>query len=219
MFEAAIFDMDGTMADTEIVQSQAFEKILQEHGATPTYTEHGIVHTPGLTSHQIWERLQKEHNLDASVEELTARKRAAVMEVLRAGLEPMEGLIELIEELDSHGIPLGIATSAKLERAQLMLEKINVAQHFSAIASADDVKHVKPAPDSYLAATNALHVNPAHCVAFEDTDVGVTAAKAAGLRVVAIPNKYTQNMDFSEADLVIPSLTEARVHMLAKMFA
>lgn len=219
MFKAAIFDLDGTMVDTEIIQSRAFEKILGEHGVASVLSEHGTVHTPGISSDAMWEILKKTHHIDTPTTELTARKRKAVLETLQGELLPMAGLLELLEEFVGHQIPMAVATSAKRERAELMLEKIGRLGHFTAIITADDVQKVKPAPDAYLAAAESLGVKPEECIVFEDTDVGVMAAKAAGMKAVAVPNKYTKHMDFSDADLVISSLGDATMTKLSQQFA
>lgn len=218
MFKAAIFDMDGTMVDTEIIQSKAFEAVLAEFGVTAELTEHGTVQIPGRTSKQMWEFLKQKHNIAAEVDDLTAMKRAAAMEALQADLEPMPGLLELLFDLKQRDVKLAVATSSMRDRAELIMGKIGVVDHFVTAVTADEITNVKPAPDSYLEAARALGVDPSACIAFEDSDVGVAAAKAAGMKVVAVPNEYTKRMDFSQADLLVASLGDVTFEKLVNLW-
>lgn len=218
MLQAAIFDMDGTMVDTEHIQSQAFESILREYDVEPQYTKHGTIHTPGATSQEIWDALKEAHGITADTEELIARKRQAVIEVLSKGIEAMPGVADMIMELKAYNIPLAIATAARRNRTELIIEKIGMTKHFSVFITGDDVVQTKPNPASYIAAAKALGVAPENCVAFEDTDVGVQAAKAANMKVVAVPNQYTYKMDFSQADIVKPSLTNVSFEEIVGLF-
>jgi len=207
------------MVDTELIQSQAFERILRDdYGADPSYTDHGTVHTPGITSHEIWELLKKVHNISTDTEELIDRKRKVVLEVLEHGIEAMPGLTDVIMEFESRNLPLAIATAARRNRTELIVDKLGMAHHFSVFVTADDVKGVKPDPEPYIAAAAALGVSPQECIVFEDTDVGVQAAKAAQMKVVAVPNKYTEKMDFSQADIVKPSLADVSFHEISELF-
>ena len=208
MFKAAIFDMDGTMVDTEIIQSRAFEAVLAEFGVTAELTEHGTVQIPGRTAKQMWEFLKQKHHITADIDDLTARKRAAALEALQEDLDPMPGLLELLFDLKQRDIKLAVATSSMRDRAELIMHKIGVTDHFAVTVTAAEITNVKPAPDSYLEAARALGVDPSLCIAFEDSDVGVAAAKAAGMKVVAVPNEYTKRMDFSQADLIVGSLKD-----------
>jgi HAD superfamily hydrolase (TIGR01509 family) len=220
MLKAAIFDMDGTMVDSEIIQSQGFESVLlDEYGIVAEKTEHGTVHTPGMTSNEIWEMLKQKYGFEADADELTAKKRMAVMAALEADIEPMPGLIDVLTDLQTHDVVMAIATSAKRERAILIAQKLGVAGYFACNISGDDVDKVKPAPDAYVAAAESLKILPRECVVFEDTDVGVEAGKAAGMKVIAIPNLYTNKMNFAQADLVVESLEDVSYEMMANLFA
>lgn len=205
------------MVDTEIIQSRAFEAVLAEFGVTAELTEHGTVQIPGRTTRQMWEFLKQKHNIPGEIEDLTAMKRAAAMEALQQDLAPMSGLLELLFDLKQRDVKLAVATSSLRDRAELIMGKIGVTEHFSAAVTANEITNVKPAPDSYLEAARALGVDPALCIAFEDSDVGVQAAKAAGMKVVAVPNEYTKRMDFSPADLIVSSLEDVTFEQLTNL--
>ncbi|HEV7454603.1 MAG TPA: HAD family phosphatase [Candidatus Saccharimonadales bacterium] len=164
MFKAAIFDMDGVMVDTEHIQSRAFEIILSELGITAKKTKHGTVHVAGGTTHKIWDTLKKQYHFDADTEELIKKKRVMVLNVIRQGIEPLPGLLDLLADLQGREISLAIATSAQKERAELITEKIGVGKHFTVTITANDVINVKPAPDVYLKAAELLGVRPADCI-------------------------------------------------------
>jgi HAD superfamily hydrolase (TIGR01509 family) len=216
MIEAVIFDMDGVMVDTEHIQSRAFEEILKEYGITPEKNEHGTVHIPGMTTPETWALLKERYDFSVNTDELTRKKRDAVISVIRNGIEPMPGLTDLLKDLSSHRIHVAVATSAQPERAHLALEILGVESYFEAIITAD-TENGKPAPDPYLKAAALLGVPPKNCVVIEDTEVGVKSAKAACMKVVAAPNEYTKKMDFRGADLLVDSLSELAYETLAKL--
>ena len=219
MFKAVLFDMDGVMLDTELVQSLAFEMVLAEYGITnPKKNEHGTVHVSGATTPETWEILKKEYGLEADTEELTAKKRAAVMKALDRDLEALPGLHTLLADLKRHDIRIAVASSAQRERLVFVLDRLGITEHFDATVSGNDVKHGKPAPDPYLLAAKQLSVEPSECVVIEDAYVGIQSAKAAGTKAVAVPHEFTKRMDFSSADLVVDSLNELSYDKLASLF-
>lgn len=118
----------------------------------------------------------------------------------------MPGVRELIEEATTRGVRLAIASSS--ERAWVVdhLAGIGLLECFEVIACAEDVAATKPAPDLYEKALRSLGVSPDRAIAFEDSVYGVAAAKAAGLFCVAVPNRVTRHLPFSNADLVAETL-------------
>jgi HAD superfamily hydrolase (TIGR01509 family) len=126
-----------------------------------------------------------------------------------ARVEPMPGARELLAALRERGVPLGLATNSGREFATRALRSAGLHDVFDAIVSAQDVERPKPAPDVYLEAAARLGVAPADCVALEDSETGVAAARAAGMTVVGVPSFPA--IDLSAADLVADSLADARV--------
>lgn len=217
MLKAVIFDMDGVMVDTEHIQSLAFEKILNEYGINPQKNEHGTVHISGVTTPETWELLKKQYNFKANTKELTNRKRQEVMLILKNNIKALPGLVELLDDIVNHNVKLAVVSSAQRERLDFVLAKLNIYNYFETTISAGEIKNGKPAPDCYLKAANELRINPANCVVLEDAKIGVTSAKAANMKVVAVPNEYTKKMDFSEADLIVPSLMNINYTKLANL--
>jgi beta-phosphoglucomutase len=219
MLKAVLFDMDGVMVDTELLQSQAFESVMAEYGViNPEKNEHGTIHVSGATTPETWEILKKRYGFEADTDELTAKKRAAVMTVIEGGVDALPGLYVLLEDLKSHGIKIAVGSSAQRERIGTVLDKLGISEYFSAIISAADVKRGKPHPEVYLKAAEAVGVNPSDCVVVEDAYTGAQAAKAAGAKLVAVPHQYTRNMDFSTADLIVGSLSELDHAKLSELF-
>lgn len=216
--KAVLFDVDGTLIDTEKIQSDAFITVLQQFGHGHTeLTEHGTVHIPGETTQETWTKLKERHAIASGVAELADLKRQAAMNALSAELRAMEGVIELFDELRASGVKIAVVSSAQRERLELIIQKLGLPDHVDEIVSANDVENIKPAPDPYLSAARKLDVEVGACVVIEDAEVGVISAKAAGMKVVAVPNDYTRQMDFSLADLRANSLKELSVPVLENL--
>jgi HAD superfamily hydrolase (TIGR01509 family) len=216
--EAVLFDVDGTLIDTEKIQSDAFLHVLKQHGHHETeLTEHGTVHVPGETTNGTWARLKDRHNIPLGIEELAAHKRKAALESLQTELNPMDGVIRLFDDLHERNIKIAVVSSAQKERLELIIQGLGLTGHVDEVISANDVESVKPAPDPYLMAAKMLGVHTEGCVVIEDAEVGVISAKAAGMKVIAVPNDYTKLMDFSSADMQVESLANISYDELNKL--
>ena len=219
MFKAAIFDMDGVMVDSELAHSAAYGKVLREYGVEPIENEHGTYNMAGLSLRETWEIFKQRHNIDEDTEVLIDKKRIAFKQELEErGIQPLPGLPKLLADLSTHGVKIAVGTSGSTARVKLMLEKLHVGPYFSVIVSADDVTKAKPDPEVYTKTAQKLGLSPNHCLVIEDAEAGVLSAVAAGMKVVAVPNRYTYKMDFSKADRVVPSLTKLSYNKLNELF-
>ena len=205
---AVIFDNDGLTLDTEHTWTRAESALYARYGTQFTLDhKREMLGTSGEKS-----ALTMERHLDqpGRGDELRVELRELVHgELDGAGVEPMPGVIELLDALAEHGVPLGLATNSGREFATRALRAAGIYERFAAVVSAEDVERPKPAPDVYLAAAAELGAGPADCVALEDSETGVAAAKAAGMTVVGVPS--FPGIDLDEADLVVPSLRDPRV--------
>jgi HAD superfamily hydrolase (TIGR01509 family) len=217
MLKAVIFDLDGVMVDTEMIHSDAFEMILNEHDVTPEKNEHGIVHEAGKTTPEVWKTLKAKHTIATDIEELTVVKREVVLAVIRTGLQPLPGLLQLLDNLSRHTLLLAVATSAQTDRVELILNMLTIRNYFSAIVSANDVKLGKPDPEPYRKVAEQLHVATEHCIVIEDSELGVQSACSAGMKVVAVPNEYTKRMNFDAATMIVNSLEDLDFQVLNKL--
>jgi HAD superfamily hydrolase (TIGR01509 family) len=205
---ALIFDFDGLILDTETCTYEATAGIFAEHGETLDLAWwHSII---GSADHPHWSEVLAERlgrPIDRAA--LVARREERRLRVLRA-LLPRAGVVELLEAALAEGIPVAVASSSALDWVGGHLERLGLRASFAAVVTRDDVSddgaRTKPAPDLFLLAAERLGVEPARCVAFEDSPNGVVAARAAGMVVVAVPGPMTTGLDMSAADLVVPSL-------------
>jgi HAD superfamily hydrolase (TIGR01509 family) len=205
---AVIFDNDGLTLDTEHTWTRAESMLYARYGTEFTLDhKREMLGTSGEKSALTMERHLAQPGRG---DELRVELRELVhAELDGTGVEPMPGAVELIEALRAGGMPIGLATNSGREFATRALRAAGIYDHFDAIVSAEDVARPKPAPDVYLAAAAGAGAAPEDCVALEDSETGVTAAKAAGMTVIGVPS--FPGIDLGAADLVVTSLRDAAV--------
>jgi HAD superfamily hydrolase (TIGR01509 family) len=208
---AVIFDNDGLTLDTEHTWTRAESALYARYGTEFTLDhKREMLGTSGLKSALTMERHLGQPGRG---DELRVELRDLVhAELDGTGVEPMPGVVELIEALCARGVPVALATNSGREFATRALRAAGLLERFEAVVSAEDVEHPKPAPDVYLAAAAAVGADPDACVALEDSETGVAAATAAGMTVIGVPS--FPGIDLSAADLVAPSLRDPRVWAL-----
>jgi HAD superfamily hydrolase (TIGR01509 family) len=201
---ALVFDFDGTLADTESAVLQSWQEVFRQHGAElPLAAWHAVIGTQHTTPAMF--DLLAELAPGVDTEALRPKTKARVFELLET-LGPREGVLSYLDAAKEHGLTLAVASSSSGGWVHPHLERLGLAGYFDAVLTGD-LHQAKPDPDLYLAALDALHAPANETIAFEDTPHGVTAAKAAGLTCVAVPNVITESLDFSQADVVLPSFT------------
>jgi putative hydrolase of the HAD superfamily len=216
--KAVIFDFDGLVVDTESPAYAAWAGIYQDHGqqlsldlwvqcvGSSTALFDPVTHLASLVGREL--------DRPELIREKERRKHAACL------LQPlMPGVLERLKEIQSLGMKAAVASSSGRQWVDMHVTRLGIGQYFAASRTGDDVQRVKPFPDLYLAAAQALGTDPIECLAFEDSLNGVKAAKAAGLACFAVPNPITCNLDFSEADGVLPSLAACTLSGLIGGFA
>jgi HAD superfamily hydrolase (TIGR01509 family) len=205
---AVIFDNDGLTLDTEHTWTRAESALYARYGTEFTLDhKREMLGTSGVKSALTMERHLGQPGRG---DELRVELRELVhAELDGAGVEPMPGALELLAALRERAIPIGLATNSGREFATRALRAAGVYDRFDAVVSAEDVERPKPAPDVYLAAAAAVGADPEDCVALEDSETGVAAARAAGMTVIGVPS--FPGIDLDAADLVAPSLADPRV--------
>ena len=208
--QAVILDLDGLMIDSEPVHQRAFEELLARHGIDHKFTveEYGR-HFVGIPVTENAEWLVSRFDLRGAPEELIAEREAIYEALLEdaANLIPMPGVFTLLDALRARGLPLGVASGSPRNQVDTILRGLEITDRFRAIVAGTDVPRTKPAPDVYLRAAEQIGVTPARCVAIEDSATGITAAKAAGLYAIAVPNRYTAHQDL-RADARVEGLDQ-----------
>jgi HAD superfamily hydrolase (TIGR01509 family) len=161
--------------------------------------------------------IRAHHGDDYPVEKLLDAWHGAYAAIIdREGIALKPGLLDLLAWLDAEGIPKAVATSTRKLRAHDKLERTDLAGRFAAIVCGDEVPRGKPAPDIYLEAALRLGIAASECVALEDSEPGFTAALAAGMMVIMVPDLGTPSAALlARAPLVLASLAEVRHHLAA----
>jgi HAD superfamily hydrolase (TIGR01509 family) len=207
VIEAVVFDLDGVLIQTEELWDEVRESLA--HSAGGRYGEEEQRAMMGMSSPE-WSRYMHEHvGLPASPEEIAAEVVRQMAGRYREQLPLIDGAVEAVERLAARW-PLGLASSSNRELIDLVLELSGLDRFFQATVSSEEVERGKPAPDVYLEACRRLGVDPSRSAAIEDSHAGIASAKAAGMRVIAIPNPGFPPGDeaLADADLVLGSLAE-----------
>ena len=177
-----VFDCDGTIADTMPLHYEAWVAALGEHGVE--FPEAMFYEMAGIPSARIIEILNERHGHAMPVQ-ATADYKEGLYVKLIPRVRPIAPVVELVERYAGR-LPMAVATGGTRAICTKTLSSLDLLKHFQEIVTADDVKHGKPAPDIFLEAARRIGVPPGDCVAFEDADLGVRAAKEAGMRVVDV---------------------------------
>jgi HAD superfamily hydrolase (TIGR01509 family) len=205
---ALIFDMDGLLVDSEGLAAAAMDRLLDEYqlGRKPE------VHAR-LLGRRLIEALaivRDGYGMEENVEVLIARYSDLRIEALRGSVKPMPGAAEIIARARLAGLPIALATSGMRIHADISLGETGLAGSFSSETTGDEVTRGKPAPDLFLMAAERLGIDPADAVVLEDSPLGVEAAKAAGMRVIAVLGHPGREVVFPIApDVVVQNLNQA----------
>jgi HAD superfamily hydrolase (TIGR01509 family) len=186
-FRAVIFDMDGTLFGTERVAVDAFAAAFREHGVvvSPAVLETTI----GRSGKETRAFLEQFVPAGVGIEQVLERSRALFEAHLdREGMPVKPGVSELLPRLRSRSVALGLATSTRTAVALAHLRRASLCGYFTVVVGGDQVEHAKPHPEIYRKALAALGVPVAEAIAVEDSDLGIRAAAAAGLRVLHVPD-------------------------------
>lgn len=213
---AIIFDLDGVLVDSEPLESKALEKLLLSYGKKPKYNDVGLIHKPG-TAGDVYMDIINDYQLNEELEILRTKKRKIFKQLVKKELTAIEGALKLVGKLKKEGYKVGIASNRFVDLISTMLDKIRARLLFNVIVGAKEGMNFKPHPDIYLLAAKQLNAKPTICIAIEDSEIGVASAKAAGMKVIAIPSIYTNPQDFSKADKIVKSFSEISLKLLEQL--
>ena len=207
MIEAVVFDLDGVIVDSEQLWDDTRRRLAEERGGR--WTETASRDMMGMSSVE-WSRYMHDViGLAEPPDEISGEVVRRLEDVYREELPLLEGAVAAVERL-ARRWPLGLASSSNRELIDLVLELSGLERHFRASVSSEEVARGKPAPDVYLEAARRVGVAAERCAAIEDSHNGIRSAKAAGMRVVAIPNpRFPPGEEtLAAADVVLDSLAE-----------
>lgn len=185
-FDAAIFDLDGTLLDTERLALRAGYAVL---------TQMGQPHHPGILEDQIGKdgptgarAIAAVYGRAFPIDDFIARWDQMFLTLLDQGIPLRPGVTDLLGQIAGLGLPRAVATSSGRASATKKLAQTGLAHHFATVVTFDCVTRPKPEPEAFLLAARRLGADPARCIAFEDSDIGSKAARAAGMLVVQVPD-------------------------------
>jgi HAD superfamily hydrolase (TIGR01509 family) len=206
--EAAIFDMDGLLIDTEPIWRRSEIEVFGELGLH--LTEEQCMETMGVRVAEVVELWYSRYPWDGpTCQEVTRQIYASVIEHVLSEGEPLPGVLYALRTVRDRGLLCAIASSSSEILIRAVIQKLNIGEFIQTICSADDEAEGKPHPAVYLTAARRLRVRPDRCVAFEDSPNGVQSAKAAGMLCIVVPDPYLAGDPRMErADLRLESLEE-----------
>jgi len=186
VIDAVVFDLDGVILDTEELWDDVREALARERGGR--WSDQAQADMMGMSSKE-WSRYMHDAlGLAEPPEEISREVVQRMLDRYAQRLPLIDGAVEAVERLAAHW-PLGLASSSNRELIDRALEVSGLDGYFRETVSSEEVERGKPAPDVYLEAARRLGVEPTRCAAVEDSASGIRSAHAAGMRVVAIPNR------------------------------
>jgi beta-phosphoglucomutase-like phosphatase (HAD superfamily) len=185
-FTAIIFDMDGLMLDTEVLYRSAWQGAARACGFDLSHA--GYAELIGLGRHEAEAKLARRFGPSFSVQTFASDWERRWAEQTRSTIPIKAGLIELLDWVDAQRVPFAVATSTDAEYAAACLRKAGLADRIDCLVTGDQVRARKPAPDLFVEAARRLRVRASRCVAVEDSDAGIAAAHAAGMRPIMVPD-------------------------------
>ncbi|MGW7098122.1 HAD family hydrolase [Streptomyces sp. NPDC054838] len=184
---SVIFDLDGTLVDSEPNYYESGRRTLERHGV-PDFTWEQHAPLIGIGTMETLEILKERYGLRAPVARLLAEQNAAYLDLARAGTRTFPGMRRFVERLHADGVPMAVASGSSREAIEAVLAGTGLDALLSVTVSAEEVARGKPAPDVFLEAARRLGAEPADCVVVEDAAPGAEAARAAGMECLAIPS-------------------------------
>ncbi len=210
MIKGIAFDLDGVLIDSEQVWYEVHRNVFAEYGVMISEEDHknfwirtslgtrGITRKHGIGYDEVMSKMAKEGLR------------------LAGRIKPMPGALELISRLEPH-VSFAIVSYAMKYAVRHSIGQLGIAEKISVIITNADVANNKPHPEPYFKAAQMLGMKPEECVAVENSEKGVLSAKAAGMSCIAIPNKWTDDGDFSRADKSIKSLNEITLELIGQL--
>ena len=212
---AAIFDWDGVIIDSGQLHAQSWRLLAAELGQP--IAPDSFIRGFGMKSARIIAEIHGWTREPAEIARLEHRKEALYREIVaRSEITPLPGVVEWLECLGSAGVPCAVASSTHRLNIGTVLNRVGLKRAFREIVSAEDVEHGKPNPEVFEKAAERLGMDARRCVVFEDAHVGIEAAHAAGMKVVAVATTHQAN-ELKTADLVVRRLDELSIEQVAAL--
>jgi beta-phosphoglucomutase family hydrolase len=212
--EAVLWDLDGVIADTGEYHYQAWQEVFGKRGAN--FSHKDFMHHFGQR-HDTIIKFALGNLPPEEFRKITEEKQVSYRRRVANNIRALPGAITLLKSLVEHGIKSAIASSAPPENIDIILRGLGIKELFQAIAWGTEVAEGKPSPQIFLLAAEKLGVKPPDCVVIEDAIAGVTAAKRAGMKCVAVTNSHP-GISLNKADLIVDTLEAITISDLTRLF-
>lgn len=203
---AVAFDLDGLMFDTEALFFRVASEMLAARGKE--FTHEIMTQMIGRQWDVAGAAFKRMAGLDEPLDALRAEARARFGALMDTAVHPTPGLFALLAHLEHAGIPRAVATSSRREYVDRLLGQHGLGRHFAFLVTAEDVARSKPDPEIYLTVAERFGIPPGDLLVLEDSVAGVTAARAAGAFVVAVPHDLSPAENLNAAHLIVPRLDD-----------
>jgi len=216
--ECILFDIDGTLADTDHIHHVVFKEVLKPYGydVDDAFYKAKI---SGRINYDIWKDFLPPHTADQEIEKMSLYKEDIYRERARSLLVPMGGLIPLLEEIKESGLKIGCVTNAPRGNVDLVMDVLNIRHYFQIEVLGDDCERGKPHPAPYLKALELFNVKAENTVAFEDSPAGMASSVAAKIRTIGVCSTQTpEALKKFGAEITIPDFTHISLEKLRNLF-
>jgi beta-phosphoglucomutase len=206
MMKGVLFDMDGVLVDSEEYISSAAIEMFREKGINATAED--FIPFVGMGENRYLGNVATKYGMNFNIDELKGRTYAIYDSIVKGKMKPLPGAIEFVKSCRDSRFRIALATSADRVKMEINMREIGLSEKdFDAVINGLEVKRKKPFPDIYLLAAKRIGLTPSDCLVAEDAVSGVTAAKAAGCRCLALLTSFKAS-ELKEADWICPSLAE-----------
>lgn len=210
--KAVIFDMDGVLVDSQPYHFKADIDTMAEYGVIKDQKFYESF--AGTLTADRMRTLKEMFGLDAPVEEMTIKRENMILDIMgKEDIKPVLGIPEFLRSIKEKGLTTAVASSSDYKLINLILDRLKIAQYFDSVTSGSDVKRGKPSPDVFLLAAERIGIEPAECLVVEDSENGVKAAKAAGMKALGYINPTSGKQDLSLADFITDDFKKISIDM------
>lgn len=210
--KAVIFDMDGVLVDSQPYHFKADIDTMAEYGVIKDQKFYESF--AGTLTADRMRTLKEMFGLDVPVEEMTIKRENMILDIMgKEDIKPVLGIPEFLRSIKEKELTTAVASSSDYKLINLILDRLKIAKYFDSVTSGSDVKRGKPSPDVFLLAAERIGIEPAECLVVEDSENGVKAAKAAGMKALGYINPTSGKQDLSLADFITDDFKKISIDM------
>ncbi|MBI9048371.1 MAG: HAD-IA family hydrolase [Anaerolineaceae bacterium] len=202
-----IFDFDGLILETEYPIYKAIRDVYQQYGSDLPLDEYTYCVGGSEDNYHFLHLLEKKINRKLDINTINQRVHSAMMVEINLS-QALPGVESVLQQAKDMKLQCLVASSSDFNWVNTHLLRLGLRDYFTDLCTAEDVQHVKPEPDLYLLALKKANVQANQAIVFEDSSNGIVAASRAGIFGVAVPNRITENLDFSKANLILKQIDE-----------